>query len=78
MLRPETSPDNKIDGANMGLIWGRQDSGGQDPSTLLSRSNNIWWHEMYFCRRALQYMTPRMLFYIYSSRGAETISTIWL
>ena len=28
LLQPNTHPDSKVRGANMGLIWGRQDPGG--------------------------------------------------
>ena len=36
-------PNSKVDGANMGLTWGRQDPGGPHvgPSTLLSGQGNI-------------------------------------
>ena len=38
MARPKEVPDNKVHGANMGPIWGRQDPGGPmlAPWTLLS------------------------------------------
>ena len=29
-----TSPDNKVNGANMGPIWGRQDPGGPNGSPM--------------------------------------------
>ena len=42
----ENTPDNKVPGANMGPIWGRQDPGGPHvgPRTLLSETHNKTAH----------------------------------
>ena len=38
-------PDSKIHGANVGLIWGRQDPGGPH----VGHSNLAIWDEMFIC-----------------------------
>ena len=49
MLRIIT-PDSKVDGANMGPIWGRQDPGGSHigPMNLVIWDNTQTWKTIQF------------------------------
>ena len=56
-----TTPDSKVHGANMGLIWGRQDPGGPHELCHLGRDLNGWtklWeiisHSIVFSNYVLQ------------------------
>ena len=62
-LRTDYNPDNKVHGANLGPIWGRQDPGGSHVGPM----NFAVWERLN-CE-TLNYIMSLYILYIYIERG---------